>query len=211
MKRLVGLGILILVLGSVGVGCGGSGSDDTTAHPATDAEAAGPTSSKPAAPDKTVGEERDQAKKPKREKAQPENAPKATCTLKGKGKADVALEYTDDGFDLTFSGQPVPPTGTALYSATVFDKTGEYGAQLGMKFLDGEQIAYFVFDFTTVEQANLDGDVIVNGDVVSGSFPADRLGQLADAGPASWSAAFNVEGNDIGECPGGFKSSPFPG
>lgn len=174
MKRLVGLGIVSLILSATALGCADS-EPSTTDQSA----AAGGIS-------------------------------KATCTLVGKRKAQVTLEYGDSGFDLTFIGQPVPRRGTALYSATVFDESGEYGDQLGMKFLNGKQVAYFVFSVDTSEQTNLDGAATVNGDTVSGTFPAGDLGQLADAGPASWSAAFNVEGSDVGECPGGIDSLPFP-
>lgn len=98
-----------------------------------------------------------------------------------------------------------------LYSVTAFDEAGEVGVQLGMKFQNGEQIGYFVFDFVTYEQTNLDGSPEVAGKTVRGTFPADALGDLADAGVASWSAAFNVNGNDVGTCPGGVDSLPFPG
>jgi hypothetical protein len=161
--------------------------------------------------EKELREEAQGAATGKRDAKQLGGTTKASCTLKGQRKAEVTLEYTEEGFDLTFTGQPIPPSGTALYSATVFDKTGEYGAQLGVKYLDGEQIAYFIFSEDTGEQINLDGEASINGETVSGSFPADNLGALVDAGPASWSAAINVEGNDVGLCPGGYNSMPFPG
>jgi hypothetical protein len=137
--------------------------------------------------------------------------PRATCTLKGKQSAKVTLEDTGDDLVATFDGQPVTDRGTVLYSVTAWDEAGEVGVQLGMKYLDGEQIGYFVFDYVTSEQTNLDGSPEVNGKAVRGTFPDDALGDLADAGAASWSAAFNVNGNDVGTCPGGIDSLPFPG
>jgi hypothetical protein len=77
--------------------------------------------------------------------------------------------------------------------------------------LNGEQIAYFIFSMDTYKQTNLDGSAIVNGNAVSGTFPAHDLGQLAEVGPASWSAVLNVEGRDVGECPNGIDPLPFPG
>lgn len=193
MKRLAGLSIVSLVLSAFALGCGDSGSDPTTQNANTTATDTTAQSTEASAPS-----------------VEAESTMEATCVLRGKREAQITLSYTDDGFDLAFKGQPVPTKGTALYSATVFDMTGEYGSQLGMKFLNGKQIAYFVFSMDTYEQANLDGTAIVNGDTVSGTFPADDLGQLAEAGPASWSAALNIEGRDVGECPSGIDSLPFP-
>jgi hypothetical protein len=231
VKRLVGLGILFLVFIAVGFGCGDSEPTSQNEKAVSELEDAGQSPEQAreevqrinkrvasmarreeAALERELREEGQGAATERREKAKHHGeAMKAACTLKGQRKADVTLEYTDEGFDFTFTGQPVPPSGTALYSATIFDKTGEYGVQLGVKFLDGEQIGYFVFSEDMVEQTNLDGEATVDSDTVSGSFPADSLGSLADAGPASWSAAINIEGTDVGLCPGGYNSMPFPG
>ena len=231
MKRLVGLGVLFLVLVAVGFGCGDSEPKSNEEKAVSALEDAGQSPQQAqeevqridkrvarkarreeATLERELKEEAQDAAAERREKAKGSelgDAMKATCTLKGQHKADVTLEYTDEGFDLTFTGQPVPASGTALYSATIFDKTGEYGVQLGVKYLDGEQIAYFIFSMDTYKQTNLDGAATLSGDTVSATFPADHLGQLADAGPASWSAAFNVDGTDVGVCPGGIHSLPF--
>jgi hypothetical protein len=231
VKRLIGLGILFLVFVAAGFGCGDSEStsqdekvvselEDAGQSPKQareevqriDKRVAGKARGEEATLERELREEAQGTAAKRREEAkQLEGVMKATCTLKGQRKADVTLEYTNEGFDLTFTGQPVPSSGTALYSATIFDKTGEYGVQLGIKYLDGEQIAYFVFSEDAVEQSNLDGEATVDGDTVSGGFPTEYLGALADASPASWSAAINVEGNDVGLCPGGYDSMPFPG
>ena len=138
-------------------------------------------------------------------------APHATCRLRGKRRAKVTLKDSGDALVASFDGQRVVERGTTLYAVTAFDDAGEIGVQLGMKFQDGKQIGYFVFDFGTSKQTNLEGSPERSGKTVRGTFPADALGDLADAGAASWSAAINVNGNDVGNCPGSIDSLPFPG
>jgi hypothetical protein len=223
VNHLACLGALFLALGGAGLGCGNSEPQTANEKAVAKLEDAGITQEQ--AKEEVRRINRQVMKRARREKEasdekavreaatknhHPESTATATCTLEGKRAADVSLEYTSEGFDLTFAGQPVPSNGTALYSATVFDDTGEHGVQLGVKYLDGEQIAYFVFSFDTYEQTNLNGAASVNGNTVSASFPAADLGPLRKADPASWSAAFSVEGNDVGECPGGIDSLPFP-
>lgn len=222
MKHLACLGALFLVLSGVGFGCGDSEPQTANEKAIAKLEDAGMTLEQ--AREEVQRINRQVTKRVQREKEtfdeqaarkpvtrpQHSESTKVTCTLEGKRAADVSLEHTSEGFDLTFIGQPIPPSGTALYSATVFDETGEHGAQLGMKYLDGEQIAYFIFSFDTYEQINLNGSALVSDNTVSGSFPTGDLGPLREAGPASWSAAFSVEGTDVGECPGGTNSLPFP-
>lgn len=218
MKHLACLGALFLVLSGVGLGCGDSEPQTANEKAVAKLEDAGmpPEQAKEEvrrinARVANKGQREKEAHERQAKNHGPESAATATCTLKGKRMADVSLKYTSEGFDLTFTGQPVPPSGTALYSATVFDRTGEHGVQLGIKYLDGEQIGYFVFSFDTSEQTNLDGAASVSGSTVSASFPASDLGPFRETEPASWSAAFSVEGRDVGECPGGIDSLPFPG
>jgi hypothetical protein len=108
VERLAGLTIVSLVLSAFALGCGESGSDPTTQNSNTRTDTTAPS-------------------------AKRESTMEATCALTGKREAQATLRYTDDGFDLVFKGQPVPTTGTVLYSATVFDIAEEYGDQLGMK------------------------------------------------------------------------------
>ena len=145
------------------------------------------------------------------EEASTPEAREATCTLKGKRKAEVTLRDTGDALVVTFVGQPVPSQGDALYSVTALDESGDNGVQLGMSFLNGEQDGYYVFDFGPVQQANLSDDVSVDGKTVTGKFPVDQLGKLGEEGIAAWSATFNVLGDDVATCPGGGGSLPFPG
>ncbi|WP_166389595.1 hypothetical protein [Nocardioides ochotonae] len=68
--------------------------------------------------------------------ASPEPA-KATCKLKGKSGGTATLEQTADGLTMTFTGLPVPSSGTALYSVSPYDAAGENGGQFGVKFQNG--------------------------------------------------------------------------
>ncbi|MDB5963493.1 MAG: hypothetical protein JWP59_4787 [Massilia sp.] len=135
----------------------------------------------------------------------------ATCNLKGKSGGTATLEQTSDGLVMTFAGLPVPDTGTALYSVSAYDAAGEQGGQFGVKYQDGEQIAFFVFDFGTVEQTNLDGEAETSTDGITATAADADLGPLSGVEVGSWSATYNVNGNDVGTCPGGIDSLPFPG
>ena len=138
-------------------------------------------------------------------------AAKATCKLKGKSGGTATLEQTADGLTMTFKGLPVPSSGTALYSVSPYDAAGEHGGQFGVKFQNGQQIAFFVFDFGSAQQTNIDGEADVSGDTVTATASDADLGPLSGVKVGSWSAAYNVNGNDVGVCPGGIDSLPFPG
>lgn len=135
----------------------------------------------------------------------------ATCTLKGTKTGKVTLEDTGDALVMTFDGQAITKAGTVLYSVMAWDEAGEVGKQLGVKYLDGEQIGYFVYDSGDSNQTNLDGSAEVAGNTVRGTFPADSLDNLKPSEVASWSASFNVNGDDVAMCPGDFGLLPFPG
>ena len=124
----------------------------------------------------------------------------------------MTLSQGDEGLTLVFEGQRVPPTGRAFYSATVFDAEGETGVQLGVAFEGGKQSEYFVFDFTEMVQQNLGSEAILSGDTLRARFDWSAMPALQDAGPASWSAAFSLNGKDVGLCPKDqMESLPFPG
>jgi hypothetical protein len=125
----------------------------------------------------------------------------ARCTLKGSVKSiQVTLRQTSDGLTLSFDGYRVTSTGDVFLSAMVFDDS-DNGVQLGMGWLDGRQNDYSVFDFGTAQQANLPGEPAITGDTITGTFPAEELGAVAENGPASWSAALSLEGEDVALCP----------
>lgn len=135
---------------------------------------------------------------------------KATCELKGKSGGTATLEQTADGLTMTFKGVPVTSSGTALYSVSPYDAAGERGGQFGVKFHNGKQIAFFVFDFGSAEQTNLDSNADVSGDTVTASASDADLGPLSGVEVGSWSAAYTVNGNEVGVCPGGIDPLPFP-
>ncbi|MGA8257825.1 MAG: hypothetical protein WB767_14750, partial [Nocardioides sp.] len=118
----------------------------------------------------------------------------ATCALDGERDIDVVLDETGDALGVVFNGEAVAPSGDSLYSVTVFDAAGENGVQVGMQFLDGEQVAYFIFDFSTAQQVNLPGAIVVDGKRIAGAFPLDEMDALSNAQIASWSAAYSYLG-----------------
>jgi hypothetical protein len=67
------------------------------------------------------------------------------------------------------------------------------------KWLDGELIAYFVFDSAEAQQQNLDGQPVVDGKVVTAVFPWDAVSDLGAVW--NWSATTTVEGEDADYCP----------
>lgn len=133
----------------------------------------------------------------------------AQCTLEGSEVAEVTLRATDEFVELTFEGQPVAQTGTTGFYASVFDKSGNVGGQLGMTFLDGAQSGYFFFDSPSAKQTNISGEPNVEGTRIVGTFPLEDLGDLADKGIASWTASHTRDGNDVGNCPAeGYRDFP---
>ena len=134
----------------------------------------------------------------------------ATCKLKGSPGGTATLGQDPAGLTMTFTGLPVPPSGTALYSVTAYDAAGEHGGQLGVKYQGGKQIAFFVFDFESGTQTNINGEAEASKDGVTATVPDADLGPLSGVAVTQWSAAYNVNGDDLGVCPGGIDSLPFP-
>lgn len=134
----------------------------------------------------------------------------ASCTLKGSHQADVTLTDTGDELVAEFVGQPVAAIDTTGYFVTVYDEAGETGGQLGMTYLDGEPMAYFVFDSGEASQENLSGAAAVDGDTVTGTFPKSAA-PLGDFEVAMWNAAFTLAGKDVGNCPKDMGYLPFSG
>lgn len=136
----------------------------------------------------------------------------ASCDLTGSHTAKVTMVEEADSFKVTWDGQPVASTDTTGYFVTVFDEPGENGAQLGVNFLDGEPLAYFVsIEDDDPMVTNIDGVAQVDGDKVSAVFPKSA-GSLGDIDVAQWNAAFTLAGNDKGQCPKGDEFlQPFPG
>jgi hypothetical protein len=155
----------------------------TVTTPSPTASSASPTESKPA----TLGSQ-------------------AACADKagdGKGQGDLTrVRLTSDGRSLTAAfatKSPVTSTDTVLYSIDAWNKDGSQGYQLGVKYLNGQQIAYFVFDQVAGKQVNLDGMAKIDGSTVTAKFPIRETEALGDS--FKWSATLSVEGDDVDRCP----------
>jgi hypothetical protein len=112
----------------------------------------------------------------------------------------VVLEHQGDALKVTFKlADSFPETGTFTVLLSVTNTDGSASRQLGAKWLDGELIAYFVFDSAEAQQQNLDGQPVVDGKVVTALFPWDAVSDLGAVW--NWSATTTVEGEDADYCP----------
>lgn len=109
------------------------------------------------------------------------------------GRAGQSAQVT-----MTYTGEP-PATGTVLWSLLATNPAGST-VQLGYKTLDGQKAGYFYFPFAEGAQHNMDGfaDTDTPGEIGM-ILPQAGLDAL---GPAWWwSAAVNVDGQDVDFCP----------
>ena len=149
--------------------------------------------------------------RPADEEPEPAPAPAAACDLSGSHPAYVTLQDENDTLDVfvDWSGQSVAPTGTTGFYVNVYDADGN-GGQLGVKYLDGKQISYFIADLGG-GQVNLNGRADWDTGSMSAAFPKDR-GFLAGREIVKWSAAYALAGSDVGNCPDSAGGTlPFPG
>ncbi len=87
--------------------------------------------------------------------------------------------------------------GTAGFYLNVSSENGNAAGQLGVKYLDGRQVAYFTFLGTNKE---ISGSAQVTATSVTASFPMSELEQV---GPNfKWQAAAIRGGSDMDACPG---------
>jgi hypothetical protein len=88
----------------------------------------------------------------------------------------VTLTRVGDRLAVKFVTKGSPPAAdTALYAVAVSSASGEKTRQLGVKFADGRQVAYFVFDMGAGQQQNLPGEALRKGRVLTASFPASAV------------------------------------
>lgn len=126
----------------------------------------------------------------------------ATCSQRIAGASELSLtktelRSTDEGLEVTWiTSAPMPSSGTVLYSVAA---SSGVDLQLGVKFLDGAQIALFVFDFLEGGQSNLDGTATVEDTSVRAVFPQAEIDPLGKR--FAWWAGLNVDGNDVDTCP----------
>jgi hypothetical protein len=112
----------------------------------------------------------------------------------------VALRRDGDRLMIRFELTARPPTaGTALWAVSAASPSGDEALQLGVKFLDGKQIAHFTFDFGSAQQQNLPGAASLEGAVLIADFPYQAVARLGQSW--RWSATMNVQGDDVDSCP----------
>lgn len=171
--------------------CGGSGSRTATGTPKT--EPSSPASSSPMSTETTPGTGSSQ------------QARAVTCNdPPGDGRpldiSAVKLAHVGDHLVVNFTTTTTPPSsGTTLWSLQVASASGDKAGQLGVKFLDGRQIAHFVFDLGTAKQTNLEGGTTVAGKTLTASFPYAAVTSLGLNW--TWRAETSVDGLDVDACP----------
>ena len=90
----------------------------------------------------------------------------------------------------------MPTSGTVLYAVTI--KVNENSLyQLGVKYDDGRQVAYFVYNFR--KQENISGSATHDAKSVVGSFPDKYMPDVGNF--FGWNSALNVGGDDVSRCP----------
>jgi hypothetical protein len=75
-------------------------------------------------------------------------APTLSAVTIFEGNGSVLVKYELSG--------PIPANETLLVGVNAASMDGEVLRQFGIKFLNGESIAYFVFDHNAVKQENFD-------------------------------------------------------
>jgi hypothetical protein len=110
----------------------------------------------------------------------------------------VALKRDGEYLDVTWTMvKRDTGTGTAGFYLNVASEAGNAGGQLGVKYLDGRQVAYFTFLGTNKK---ISGSAQVTANSVTASFPMSELEQV---GPNfKWQGATIRDGNDMDACPG---------
>lgn len=146
----------------------------------------------------------------------------ASCIPAQRDDGDLGLQQTrlrstgSGDLEVTWTTKKPMPTGpeSVLYSVSAFNQADERYYQLGVKFLSGSQIAFFVFDFEEAYNYELGLAASVSGSRVQAVFPKDHVDKLGI--PFRWYSAYSIEARDD-YCPddavsaSGFKTLRFPG
>lgn len=104
-----------------------------------------------------------------------------------KGNGSVLVRFQFDG--------EVPRSDTFLIGLWGHSANGKTTRQFGLKFLDGERIAYFVFDHNAIKQTNWDDHVpTVDPNQVLVPYPSEHFDALGEG--AELTAYVNVAGVD---------------
>jgi len=112
----------------------------------------------------------------------------------------VDLQHQGDELKATFKlAHSIPQTGTFGTYLGVSNADGSKARQLGVKWLDGKLMSYFVFDVGKGPQQNLEGEPVVDNKTVIALFPWDAVSDLGAVW--NWDASTSVEGDDADYCP----------
>jgi hypothetical protein len=112
----------------------------------------------------------------------------------------VRLDRTAEQLRVTYElAAPLPRVGTTGIFLAVSNSDSSIALQAVVKWLDGDQIAYFVSDSSSARQKNLNGDVLRNGKKIVATFPIQEFAQLGDLW--KWYATTTIEGKDVDSCP----------
>jgi hypothetical protein len=152
------------------------------------------------------GDEVSQSSSSAKVSATPKSDPSASCVNRadgGRGKnilTAVDLRRDSKALAVSFNmASKLPTSGTALLAVDAWSTDGESGYQLGVKYLDGAQIAHFVFDQVEASQVEVSDKVKISGTKLTAGFPLGELTGLGDS--FKWSAVYNVRGDDVDNCP----------
>ena len=148
----------------------------------------------------------------------------ATCVHKPAqpfGLVKTSLRATEDGLAVTWRTNTSIRTrgfmlarfhlwadGMVVLVIQATDKAGEKVFRLGGRYLDGEQIDYFVLDVNDRFRVHVDAQAKFVGNEVRAVFPHFEVDQLGE--PFRWHAALNVNGVDIDFCPDRVGNAVLP-
>jgi hypothetical protein len=105
-----------------------------------------------------------------------------------RGNGSVLVRYQFDRFVLR--------DGTLLFGIHGASADGSALRQFGLKYLDDEQIAYFVFDHVTARQTNwIDHIPTVEPTQVLAPYPSEHFDALGEQ--ARFRGYLNVDGTDV--------------
>ena len=113
--------------------------------------------------------------------------PKLTAATLFKGTGSLLMKYEFDG--------PVPLSDTFLVGTFGRSADGNTIRQYGIKFLDGAEIAYFVFDHNAAKQTNLqDITPTIEDNLILAPYSDDHFKELGEG--ATFDAYVNARGHD---------------
>jgi hypothetical protein len=86
-----------------------------------------------------------------------------------------------------------------LYTIVAVDVYGDASRDLGVKYVDGAQVAYYVFSPIDQTTRSLSGIAQVEEGRVIATFPMDELEYLGT--PFRWRAYLDIDGKNVDLCP----------